>query len=75
VFDYACISRWLGNAAKDLESEGFDAELCGYLTYRVLMLLLTGFELVSAYEEAIGYMVSKDIRDKDGVSLFCFHSG
>lgn len=23
----------------------------------------------SAYEEAIGYMVSRDIRDKDGVSV------
>ena len=39
--------RYLGNEARELEKEGFNA--------------------IFAYEEAIGYMHGKEIRDKDGV--------
>jgi phosphoglucomutase len=40
--------KWLGNVARDLESEGYD--------------------VVYAYEEALGYMIPQTVHDKDSIS-------
>jgi len=74
--DTSCVIRWLGNAAKQLESEGFDAALCvSCAVMWEIDELANAYTPCSAYEEAIGYMVSKDIRDKDGVSLLPVNHG
>lgn len=40
--------KWLGNVARDLESEGYD--------------------VVFAFEEALGYMIPQTVHDKDSIS-------
>jgi len=57
-------------------AEGFNFTECltgfKYIGNRALTLVEQGFEVPFGYEEAIGFMIGSEIRDKDGVAATVF---
>ncbi|KAI0004498.1 hypothetical protein BJV74DRAFT_378848 [Russula compacta] len=57
-------------------AEGFNFTECltgfKYIGNTALALVEQGFEVPFGYEEAIGFMIGSEIRDKDGVAAAVF---
>lgn len=63
--------KWMGNLLICLRPVIMEFKLNFRLGNRSCELMAEGKEIVFAFEEAIGFMVSPTVLDKDGVSAAC----